>query len=297
MTKEFTSGTLENNTAVTKTRESSKNELCNDDNVETSEMGDLSYSNQSYLNQSNLSQPSSQKSTSLENTKQDEANYCLHRIKKTTKLVRRCIGSDLKFPPSVVRSVRKLLNTPDQLTLDQIEELNLKCQSALQTEHSSESGTESDDEGLITFKSQLIVPKNKGKSKKTSGISGDRSSPKHSSSSSQSAFAFGQPPPQQTSVPYFQQHEGYPCPFSQPPMYAPPPNFAGYQYPPISILKPPNSNLGPKLSHTTPNWKVFKHLFAFKIWPSIRLDPSHLFLHLSLPCHQHLSLMRMKKER
>ena len=86
MTKECTSGTVENNTAMAKMREFSENELCDDDNVETSEMGDLSYSNQSCLNQSNLSQPSSQRSTSLENTKQDEANYRLHRIKKNYKV-------------------------------------------------------------------------------------------------------------------------------------------------------------------------------------------------------------------
>ena len=264
MTKEFTSGTFENNTAVTKTRESSENELCDDDNVETSEMGDLSYSNQSCLNQSNLSQPSSQKSTSLENTKQDEANYHLHRIKKTTKLVRRCIRSDLKFPPSVVCSVCKLLNTPDQLTLDQIEELNLKCQSALQTKHSSESGTESDDKGLITFKSQLIAPKNKGKSKKTSGISDDRSSPKHSSSSSQSAFAFGQPQPQQTSVPYFQQHQGYPYPFSQPPTYAPPPNFAGYQYPPNQYSQTPQFKFGTQTFTYNTKPESFQTPFCFQ---------------------------------
>ena len=105
--------------------ELSESEMADDDNAETSEMGDMLYSNQSGLNQSNLSQISSQKSTSLDNTKSDEATYHLHRIRKTTKLVKRCINSELKFQPSVVRTAHKLLNTPDELTLDEIEELNL----------------------------------------------------------------------------------------------------------------------------------------------------------------------------
>ena len=131
-------------TTALQSHELSESEMADDDNAETSEMGDMSYSNQSGSNQSNLSQMSSQKSTSLDNTKSDEATYRLHRIRKTTKLVKRCINSELKFQPSVVRTAHKLLNTPDKLTLDEIEELNLKCQSALQSEYSSESGSGSD---------------------------------------------------------------------------------------------------------------------------------------------------------
>ena len=159
--------------------------------------------------------------------------------------------------------MHKLLNTPDQLTLDQIEELNLKCQSALQSKHSSESGTESDEEGLITFKSQLIVPKNKDKSNKTSGIPGDSSSLKHSSSSSQSAFGFGQPPPQQTSVPYFQQHQGYPYPFSQPHTFAPPPYFAGYQYSPNQYSQTPQFKFGTQTFAYNTKPESFQTLFHF----------------------------------
>ena len=158
--------TDETKTMALQSRQLSESEMADDNNAETSEMGDMSYSNQSGLNQSNLLQMSSQKSTSLDNTKSDEATYHLHRIRKTTKLVKRCIKSELKFQPSVVRSARKLLNTPDELTLDDIEELNLKCQSTLQSEYSSESGSGSDVEDLIHFKSQLIAPKLKGKAKK-----------------------------------------------------------------------------------------------------------------------------------
>ena len=146
------------------------------------------------------------------------------------------------------------------MTLDQIEELNLKCQSALQSKHSSESGTESDDEGLITFKSQLIAPKKK--SKNTSGTAGDTSTPKHSSS--QSAFAFGQAPPQQTSVPYFQQQQGYPYPFSQPHMYAPPPNFAGYQYPPNQYSQTPQFKFGTQTFAYNTKPESFQTPFRFQ---------------------------------
>ena len=92
----------------------------------------------------------------------------------------------MKFQPSVVRTACKLLNTPDKLTLDEIEELNLKCQSTLQSEYSSESGSGSDVEDAIHFKSQLIAPKVKGKGKKLAGPVGETSTKK--CSTSQSSF-------------------------------------------------------------------------------------------------------------
>ena len=171
----------------------------------------------------------------------------------------------------------------------------MKCQSTLQSEHSSESGTESDDEGLITFKSQLIVPKRKVNLKRHQGLQVTPllqnilvHSPhlllgKHHLNKLQSHIS--------NNSKVILTHSASPIRMHLPL------TLQVTNIPPISILKPPSSNLGPKLSHTTQNQKVFKHLFAPKICPSIRLDPSHLFLHLSLPCCQHLSLMRLKKER
>ena len=244
-------------TMALQSRKLSESEMADDDNAETSEVGDMSG-----LNQSNLSQMSSQKSTSLDKTKSDEATYRLHRIRKTTKFVKRCIKSELKFQPSVVRSACKLLNTPDELTLDDIEELNLKCQSALQSEYSSESGSGSDVEDLIHFKSQLIAPKLKGKATKLAGPVGETSTKKHLTS--QSSFTFGQvPPPPQPSAPYFQQQQGYPYTFNQPPGYAPPPNFAGFQYSPSQYSQPP------------PQFKFGTQTFAYNTKPDTFQTPFH----------------------
>ena len=246
--------------------ELSESEMADDDNAETSEMGDMLYSNQSGFNQSNLSQMSSQKSTSLDNTKSDEATYRLHRIRKTTKLVKRCINSELKFQPSVVRTARKLLNTPDELTLDEIEELNLKCQSALQSEYSSESGSGSDVEDAIHFKSQLIAPEVKGKGKKLACPLGETSTKKHSTS--QSSFTFGQaPPPPQPSAPYFQQQQGYLYTFNQPPGYAPPLNFAGFQYPPSQYSQPPQFKFGTQTFAYNTKPDTFQTPFHFQNIP------------------------------
>ena len=49
-----------------------------------------------------------------------------------------------------------MLNTPDELSVDDIEVLNLKCQGALQSEHSSNSGSDTDETGGA--KPQLILP-------------------------------------------------------------------------------------------------------------------------------------------
>ena len=133
------------------------------DDDQTSEIGDMSFSSQSGLNQSTLLQQSSHKS--VETGKQDRASYHAYRIRKTTTLVRRCIKSELKLPPSVVRKARQLLNSSDDLSVDDVEELILKCQSALQSEHSSESGSDTDEDGMIYFKNQLIAPKSKSKMK------------------------------------------------------------------------------------------------------------------------------------
>ena len=219
-----------------------------DDN-QTSEIGDMSFSNESGLNQPTLSQQSSHKS--VETGKQDQAAYHAYRIRKTTTLVRRCIKSELKLPPSVVRRARQLLNSPDDLSVDEVEELNLKCQSAMQSEHFSESGSDTDENGMIHFRNQLIAGKSKIKTK-IMGISSCSSGSKTSKqvSGSQSSFIFGHH--QQGQIPYYQQ-QNYPYSFNQPPGYAPP-NFTGFQY----LPNPPNQY------SQTPQFKFGTQTFAYQ---------------------------------
>ena len=206
---------------------------------ETSEIGDMS--NISSLNQSSLSQKteSSQKSATSK-IQGDEAPYRAYHIRKTTTIVNRCIKSGVKLEGHYVKMARTFLSTPDELSVNEIEVLNLKCQGALQSEHSSDSGSDTDEPGGVHAKSELILPP---KPKRVKSCETSTSSKMQGEVAPSFHFGTWLPQPQQNL--YYQpppQLQNYGFSIGQAPAYAP--IFRSYQYPPPTYSQTPQFRFG-----------------------------------------------------